>query len=274
MKEISQLVKNNRAKACNKIDKKHKDSIIFKRNEKADCLKHNVCNWIREDKLKRKTGVTKKVKHGSMEDEEKERIMEKVKWRDHQINEEVKYKEIVTFGDVTLSKVEIAFLKNPPDHALFGSINKDIIRVEIEIGLAKVRLSRRNRYDDDEDLTEEEKEKYEFEDAKTRMVYDYDTEKIDFGNRRPTDCKNNRRTYLPQARPVKEEAELHIRKEAWTEIINNYRGKYCKGNGNQKASNLTNDEKIGLESIIKRVNDNEIVVQVSDKCHRLCVSTV
>ena len=43
-----------------------------------------------------------------------------------------------------------------------------------------------------------------------RMTYDYNDKTINFGNKRPTDCKNNRNTYLPKARSLKEEAELMI----------------------------------------------------------------
>ena len=42
------------------------------------------------------------------------------------------------------------------------------------------------------------------------------------GNRRPIYCKGNLRTYLPEARPIKEEAEMVLRDEVWKEEVNKY----------------------------------------------------
>ena len=64
-----------------------------------------------------------------------------------------------------------------------------------------------------------------------------------------------------------------IRKEEWMKIIDDYRIKHCKEDGSQKVESLNKDEMIGMRRIMKRVTNDEIVIQVSDKCHKLCVST-
>ena len=192
------------------------------------------------------------------------------------------------YGNVELNEDEIAFLKNPPDYSLHGSIEKEKVRVEIEVGLAKVRLSRRSTgYGEEEEgkceSKEEVKEKvdsnkedkeFEMEEARSRMTYNYESKTIDFGRKRPTDCRNSRDINLPVSRSIVEEAEQMIRKEKWTEIIDKYRMKNCDEKGNQKESNLSKSETKGMNSIIKRVRNNEIVVQISDKCKRLCVSSL
>ena len=251
---------------------------------KKNCSSHEVCNWIRYDKEMSKVKVDNiekdKPKIGIDEQQEKDRIFSKVKWKDEEIVYDDNSVEIATFGNVTLNEDEKAFLRNPPDYALYGKLDDDDMKVEIEVGLAKVGLNRRSTgygEEEKEEQTDESKkndENIEIEDAMNRMIYNYETMTIDFGKRRPTDCRNNRRTILPKARTIKEEAELLIRKEEWLDIIKKYKNNNCKENGDQKIDNLTKQERIGMASIKKRVANNEIVIQISDKCKKLCVSTL
>ena len=70
-------------------------------------------------------------------------------------------------------------------------------------------------------LTSEEEELAKGLEAKARAVFDSDRGVITMGIIKSTVCKGNQRTYLPEARPAKEEAELVMRQEAWKEVIYN-----------------------------------------------------
>ena len=94
------------------------------------------------------------------------------------------------------------------------------------------------------------------------------------GNRRPTDCKGNLRTYLPEARPIREEAEMVLREEAWKEEVDKFTREDCREDGTQIYNNLSKKEKVGMKSLIKRRNAGEIVITVGDKYKRLSVSSM
>ena len=84
--------------------------------------------------------------------------------------------------------------------------------------------------------------------ARARAVFDSMRGAVTLGNRRPTDCEGNLRTYLSEARPIKEEAEMVLREEAWKEQVNKYMGEKCKEDGSQMLTNLTKKEKAGTKS--------------------------
>ena len=84
-------------------------------------------------------------------------------------------------------------------------------------------------------------------------MFDSLTGTITMGNRRPTDCKNNLRTYLPEPRPVLEEAELLMRKEIWSKSVKEYMQENCDENGVQDFSNLDAEELKGINSLLECV---------------------
>ena len=113
---------------------------------------------------------------------------------------------------------------------------------EIEQGFTKMRWSRmRNghKLEDDNDFTKEEvaenKAMSDKMDAQARQVHNRDTKKINMGNRRATDCKLNRRVYLPKGRPTGEEAEFQVRKQMYMDEIEKYMDTFCKLEGSQKS---------------------------------------
>ena len=116
--------------------------------------------------------------------------MKGVKYKDEDMEEETEVKEdIPVFGDIKLNEDEKAYLSNPPDHALHGKISKEEMTLEIELGLAKVRMNRRNRefkgYDEENEESKEEKGEREKEDdkdeARNKLVLDIESKTVDFG---------------------------------------------------------------------------------------------
>ena len=194
-----------------------------------------------------------------------------------------KQQKVIIYGDIDVNSDELELLRNKPDFAMFTKIDKDQIKIEFEIGLTKVRWNRRTTgYKEDdletESMSKEELDRYKAMDEKTEMemrtVFDMENCKLDMGNRRPTDCKANRRVIIPPPRPGKEEAELMLRKEGWTEVVNKYYKDYCNSEGKQSVGNLSKAEKSGLTSLMQRVAKEEIVVLQSDKCKQLCIASM
>ena len=85
-----------------------------------------------------------------------------------------------------------------------------------------------------------------------RSIFIEEEKIFDYSLRRATDMKQNTEVYLPGALGVEGEAGLEVLRQEWT---NCYR-EFCNKNCNKKkeqASNLTKEEKDGLESLRKRI---------------------
>ena len=55
-----------------------------------------------------------------------------------------------------------------------------------------------------------------------RRVFNREENTLDMANRRATDMPNNRKVWIPKARPPKEEAELNLRAEIWMREVDKY----------------------------------------------------
>ena len=73
-------------------------------------------------------------------------------------------------------------------------------------------------------------------------MYRREDDNISLARKRATDMDSNRRVFLPQARPDKEEAENEVRKNMWNKVITNFTKANCDDKGNQKVRNLTRAE--------------------------------
>ena len=102
-------------------------------------------------------------------------------------------------------------------------------------------------------------------------VFDDQRRTLDLSKRMCTDQKGNRRAFMPQARPVKEECCLKTRKEAWKTEWLNCAATETRGRGSQDHHQLTLDEIVGRTSLLKRVAKGDIHVSQSDKGKRVVV---
>jgi hypothetical protein len=184
------------------------------------------------------------------------------------------------YGKTDVDSDEKSVLILSPKFAVYTKIDNIDMDVQMETGKAKIRWDRlSNGYKEEEDLeeklTSEEVIKSREMEYKSRSVFDSEGRgKITLGNQRPTDCKNNRRTILPEARPIMEEAELELRTHVWKGEVTKYKKKYCNEEGKQNYTNLTPEQARGLKKLIKRRDAGEIVITVGDKDKKLSVSTV
>ena len=120
---------------------------------------------------------------------------------------------------------------------------------------------------------EEWTEEWEMMQQKERTVYDKETNRMDFANRRVTDIPSCRRTIPPQPLPPRETTILTNLKSKLGEVTKAYITSRCDSKGNIKDGNVTKDEAEGIRSIKKRVKEEEIVCMQTDKSKRLAVNT-
>ena len=91
------------------------------------------------------------------------------------------------------------------------------------------------------------------------------------GRRRATDLKCNSKVFLPKPLSANEEAFFAVRKEKYLEVFKEYI-KEKTDEGKQK-SNLTKNEKSGLDKLLKRIKAGEIVTMATDKSGKLAVTS-
>ena len=103
-------------------------------------------------------------------------------------------------------------------------------------------------------------------------IFDPQEKLYDDRKRRVTDLKECNKITLPKALPAKDEALIEMRREVISKIYKDYRDKNCKKD--QQESNLTENERKGLESLQKRIRDKEIVVMKTDKSGKFAVTTM
>ena len=119
--------------------------------------------------------------------------------------------EKLVAGNVRLDEDEKAVLGLPPAYALYEKLSKLRFKCDTEETNCKRRYGRR-KLDDEKDLSEDEKKTKDEDDLRARTVHEVGSGSCNFGKRRATDYKRNKRIKLPRAKCVGEESELEVTK--------------------------------------------------------------
>lgn len=120
-----------------------------------------------------------------------------------------------------------------------------------------------------EDIKRRQEEREEEDDAKTRQTFDPINKIYDDRKRRVTDLAECSRVTLPKPMQIEEEALIEIRRNMHKKIFSQHREENTD-NGKQE-SNLSEEERKGLRSILKRIREGEILVMKTDKSGKFCI---
>ena len=120
-----------------------------------------------------------------------------------------------------------------------------------------------------EDIKRRQEEREEEDDAKTRQTFDPINNVYDDRKRRVTDLAECSRVTLPKPMQIEEEALIEIRRNMHKKIFSQHREENTD-NGKQE-SNLSEEERKGLRSILKRIREGEILVMKTDKSGKFCI---
>ena len=164
-------------------------------------------------------------------------------------------------------------------------LDEEKFEVELEQTILKIKWDLMSKEDKDKKKTKsdraielilddeqiEECEEYEeLLEAKSRMVYDCEENKIDFSRRRTTDLKNNARVIFPRSRNFQTEAKFELLRLEAMGVFEGYKNEKCDKYGRQN-SNLSKSEERGLKSLLKRTKEGELVVLPTDKTGQFAV---
>ena len=223
----------------------------------------------------------KVVKEKTKQEVEEDGILEGILIEDADLDEEMKDEEdndIPIYGEeIEMDDDIVALLRKHPKFAMYDRLDIKKMKEELEVACVKIRWNRmHNGYKEDkteEEVASEEDEDIMIMEAETKEIFDPENKKIDMRKRKATDIKTNQRIYLPYPRPASEEAEMMVRKAVLEEVTRKYILNKCNEEGQQKESNLNSQERRGLKKLLKMVQEGKIVVGVTDKSGKLCVSS-
>ena len=190
---------------------------------------------------------------------------------------ETKNYEVTKLGKVNLSPGEESILKLHPTFSVIQNLKENALDFEKELSYAKVRMERQKEIDEDlgeetVEQTAEEKEKMEELEAEQRQTFCPVNKIYNDRKRRVTDLQECSRVTLPKPLPISDEALIEIRREIHGNIYNTFRHEHCSKNGEQKQ-NLTEQEQKGLESLVKRMSEEDLIIMKTDKSGKFCITT-
>jgi hypothetical protein len=192
--------------------------------------------------------------------------------------------EIMTVGDVEMSKEEIMVLRKHPKFALLENLKLEDLELHFELSFGKYRYQiqkelrdKKNEQektgigDEVEEKTAEEMEKQETDEAETRRVFNPMDKSYDARKLRLTDLEINTRVTLPKGLPSNHEAWIEVRREKYAQVCTEYIGKNCSNKGEQEQ-NLTKDELKGLIKLKKRIKEGDVLVMCTDKSNKFAIT--
>ena len=179
--------------------------------------------------------------------------------------------EVPNPDKIPLSDPEKQVLSLPPKFTKYEDITVSKINASAEALACKLRWEQmeRNQREEGESLNEEE----EWEKVQAKTVLDEENGTMRFSNRRVTDMKTNRRITIPDTMDENMEIVLANMKSRVVAVGKDYIRKNCDSKGHIKATNLKPEEEVGIKKLLKRIDDEEILVQATDKSGQLAVIT-
>ena len=170
----------------------------------------------------------------------------------------------VTAIGVDISADEKEFLKLPKSATDFVGINEEKIETSIQIMAAKLRMSLRNQEEEGEDgLEAEEQEAL----LASRRVFDPEEKIADLRKLRVTDLPTCKRITVPEAAEPAKEAKIQVLIDGLEEAMreNGRKEKSCPKAGKSSLSTLTDQQRRGKESLLRREKAGELIMVGSDK---------
>ena len=160
------------------------------------------------------------------------------------------------YGGIELNENENNILSLPPKFAVHEKVNTEEASVAIEKGMSKLRW----------EITKQSNTHMNINNSK--HYYDFTNKTFDFRHMRATDLPFNKRVHLPPPMNERSEIEAQALKTEMIEATEEYIKEH-----NEIWTNLSKNQKAGLKSLLKKVKENNIIIQQTDKSKRFSVDT-
>ena len=183
--------------------------------------------------------------------------------------------DVVIWGDVTLTDAERDLLNLGPGFMVVAPLDRQEMMVEENVSLTKIRwgkmklgtsdLTGRQEDRELEDADDEEVSLTEAIEAECRDVLSSDASCLDMRRKRATDMRGNRRVFMPGPGPALVEAEFATRSDVWDKTFARYRTANYNEAGEQRVTNLSRNQVLGLKTLSKKVAKLEVIILEADK---------
>ena len=191
---------------------------------------------------------------------------------EEQLKSRVQAPEIKVINDkgIQLSEAEESILKLHPKFSVYEGISVYKTKVNTEVAIDKLRLSKRSeRKRGGEPLSEEQ----QCEEVQAKTVYDETNDKVEFMKARVTDFPSCQRITVPEPEDEDTEVVFAAMKEEIVGATKAFMADICDEKGSILKQNISKEEMKALTNLQKRVNEGEILVVPTDKSGRLSVTT-
>ena len=178
------------------------------------------------------------------------------------------------YGNVLLTQAEEACLNLGPKFMMTPILDLEDYEVEVELECVKARMELKNRAEvaeEDGTVLEEELQKYKERYRESREIFDARSGELDMSRMTVTDTKYNIRSFPIRAAKPTEEIFIQGRKIAMLNQFINFRDIDCNRKGEQKVTNMTQEQRKGREKLQRRVKEGEIVITLTDKSGKFAV---
>ena len=277
--KIKEIKKKRLGEQHHPKTKKYKKVIQFLRQEAEETKRKQ--NEKFEEKIKhierkyRETEEEKMLAPPSMKEMSSLSVFNKEQF------EEIRTSEVHVplIGEVYLSADEEKILKRNPKFAIPQNLYEDTMREEMEKAYSLIRMELRD--EDEEEIEQstgeknennENKQKEKEQEARARQVFCPVEKRYDERKRRVTDLVECSRVTLPKPLSTVREAQIEVRREVHDRIFQEYRREHCNQQGEQET-NLMPEEKRGLESLLKRIKKENLIIMKTDKSGKMSVTT-
>ena len=207
------------------------------------------------------------------------RIISKNRMEERTNPELDKSDEVLIFGNVSLSEEEMEVQKLGPGYMLVSTLEEEDMRTETTVALTKIMwdMMKDGREsmtcneieveDNEKSLEELESERMNAEelDRELRDVLSENGETLNMRKTRASDMRGNRNVIMPPPGTPINEAEHNMRGATWFKQFNDFKTENCDKKGNQRVSNLTRRQEVGLKTLKKKVSKLECIILATDK---------
>ena len=172
------------------------------------------------------------------------------------------------YGGIVMSENEMKILRLPPKFGLYRKLNVSQCKIDVEESLNKLRWNRVFRRDGNSQSNEGDNGEPVREGRDDNRFVSRSTKTVDIEKLKPSDLPFNPTVAMPPALSMEEEVKLFNLKTEVNKIAEDMASK------SKKWSNLSKEEKNGLEELQRRVMRKEIVCTVTDKSGRWSCDTL
>ena len=216
--------------------------------------------WKKEKRIIReifKTKAERKVKHLCEKYRPKARLPDEVNGviiRDQEIAMDFESKPRC-YGGIQINEDERKLLELPPNFSVYENVDEIKTIAQIEKGFVKLRWERNNIQKNHMNQNDE--------------IYDREHKTFNFENMRASAMTINKKVSLPGPLKQREEAQIQRLRNEMVDTVE----KYIEEEHNI-GTNLTQEERKGMKSMLERKKNMELVTNITDKSGRFSVDTV